>query len=452
MREFLGICLKREGHEVSVAESGEQAAGVLDTERFDVIVTDLRMPGSLDGLQLLQNVVARNIDTVVIVMTAFASAETALSAMKMGAYDYLTKPFKVEVVNSVINRALEKRSLVEANIALRKQVEKRYRLTSLVGKSPMMQRVYDLVEKTHSVRTSVLITGESGTGKELVARALHTEGNRSKEEFVAINCGAIPDNLMESELFGHIKGAFTGAHSERVGLFRKANRGTLFLDEIGELSPDLQVKLLRVIQERKVRPVGSEEEFDIDVRVLAATNRDLEEEVSRGVFRKDLYYRLNVIEIRLPPLRHRQSDIALLSDHFLERHLVDSQTTINGFSSDARKQLEKYQYQGNVRELENIVERAVALCNGPLIELSDLPALSPTSSLPTTPHTTEIPESGIDLDRMVSDYEREIVRQAMNQCDGVRKKAASLLGISFRSMRYRLTKLGLDTDSPSEDR
>ncbi|MBL4632236.1 MAG: sigma-54-dependent Fis family transcriptional regulator [Kofleriaceae bacterium] len=446
MREFLGICLKRSGHEVSVAESGQQASDVLDTEQFDVIVTDLRMPGTMDGLQLLQNVVARKLETEVIVMTAFASTETALSAMKMGAYDYLTKPFKIDLVNTVVARALEKRSLVEANIALRKQVADRYRLTSLIGRSPLMQRVFDLIEKTHSVRTSVLITGESGTGKELVARALHSEGARQKEHFVAINCGAIPDNLMESELFGHVKGAFTGAHTDRPGLFRKANRGTLFLDEIGELSPDLQVKLLRVIQERKVRPVGSEDEIDIDVRVLAATNRDLEDEVSRGVFREDLYYRLNVIEIRLPALRHRSSDIPLLADHFLDRHRGDTQTRIEGFSTDARRQLEKYEYRGNVRELENVVERAVALTAGPLIEVSDLPVLTTTSSFAAPEAHDQIPEGGIDLDQVVSDYERIIVRQAMTQCNGVRKRAAALLGISFRSIRYRLTKLGLDSD------
>ncbi len=446
MREFLGICLKRSGHDVAVAESGQQAADVLNSEHFDVIITDLRMPGTMDGLQLLQNVVGRKLETEVIVMTAFASTETALSAMKMGAYDYLTKPFKIDLVNSVVARAMEKRSLVEANIALRKQVKDRYRLTSLIGKSPLMQRVFDLVEKTHSVRTSVLITGESGTGKELVARALHSEGSRQKENFVAINCGAIPDNLMESELFGHIKGAFTGAHADRPGLFRKANRGTLFLDEIGELSPEMQVKLLRVIQERKVRPVGSEDEIDIDVRVLAATNRDLEDEVSRGVFRKDLYYRLNVIEIRLPALRHRTSDIPLLADHFLERHCGDTQTHIEGFSADARRQLEKYEFRGNVRELENVVERAVALTAGPFIEVSDLPTLATTSSFTAPVAQDQIPDGGIDLDQVVSDYERILVRQAMTQCNGVRKRAAALLGISFRSIRYRLTKLGLDSD------
>ncbi len=447
MREFLGICLKRSGHDVSVSSSAKQAHDILDTTHFDVIVTDLRMPGEMDGLDLLKAVKERQLETEVVVMTAFASADTALSAMKTGAYDYLTKPFKVDLINTVINRALEKRSLVEANLALREQVTKQYRLSSIIGKSIRMQKVFALIEKIHSAKTNVLITGESGTGKELVARALHTEGNRAHGKFVAINCGAIPDNLMESELFGHKKGAFTGASADKVGLFRQANGGTLFLDEIGELGLPLQVKLLRAIQERKIRPVGDETEIEIDVRVLAATNRDLQAEVARGAFREDLYYRLNVIELRLPPLRQRKTDIPLLADHFLRLHKSDTQVNITGFTPGARIALENYDYRGNVRELENIIERAVTLTDGPRIDVRDLPNLETAPPIPSLDSIAEIiPEEGIDLDQILSDCERKVIRQALQQSGGVKKKAANLLGISFRSIRYRLEKLGLDTE------
>lgn len=451
MREFLGICLKRAGHEVSVAESGDRALEILTDETFEIVITDLRMPGSVDGLGLLEVVKERELDTEVILVTAFASADTALSAMKFGAYDYLTKPFKVDEISAVIARALEKRSLVEANEALRARVAGRNRLASMVGKGPLMQRVFAMVRKIHSARTSVLITGESGTGKELIARALHTEGNRRDAEFVAVNCGAIPENLMESELFGHVAGAFTGAVSDKLGLLRMADKGTLFLDEIGELDLNLQVKLLRVLQERKVRPVGSEEEFEVDLRVLAATNRELENEVANGAFRSDLYYRLNVIELRLPPLRQRRVDIPILADHFLREQMAWQQKQMQGFTAKALKQLEMYDYPGNVRELQNMIERAVTLAEGTHIGVEDLPALpsKQPSDLASADHA-ELPEDGIDLDRVITDYERGIVQQAMEQAGGVRKRAAGLLGISFRSLRYRLTKLGLDADAPVE--
>ena len=451
MREFLGICLKRAGHEVSVAESGDRALEILTDEAFEIVITDLRMPGKVDGLKLLEVVKERKLDTEVILVTAFESADTALSAMKFGAYDYLTKPFKVDEISAVIARALEKRSLVEANEALRARVAGRNRLASMVGKGPLMQRVFAMVRKIHSARTSVLITGESGTGKELIARALHTEGIRANEEFVAVNCGAIPSNLMESELFGHVEGAFTGAVSDKLGLLRSADKGTLFLDEIGELDLNLQVKLLRVLQERKVRPVGSEEEYDVDLRVLAATNRELESEVANGAFRSDLYYRLNVIELRLPPLRQRRVDIPILADHFLREQVAGQQKPMEGFTAEARKQLEQYDYPGNVRELQNVIERAVTLAEGTHIGVEDLPPLpSKTATEASSLGQGALPEDGIDLDRVLSDYEREIVRRAMAQSEGVRKRAASLLGISFRSLRYRLTKLGLDADADSE--
>jgi len=362
--------------------------------------------------------------------------------MKQGAYDYLTKPFQIDEINAVIGRALEKRALVEDNLALRDQLAGRARLAQLLGKSRAMQKVFELITKIHSAKTSVLITGESGTGKELVARALHSEGSRAKLPFLAVNCGAIPEELMESELFGHKRGAFTGAVAGTLGMFQEANGGTLFLDEIGELSLGLQVKLLRVLQERKVKPVGAADEVEVDVRVIAATNRDLETEVARGAFRADLYYRLNVIELRLPPLRHRREDIPLLAEHFLRRFAAEHHRAAK-LSLEAMRQIESYEYPGNVRELENIIERAVALSGSPVIGVGDLPeAKAPKLMTPEPP--AMVPPEGVDLDQLVSDYERTWVLRALEQTGGVRKRAAALLGISFRSLRYRLAKLGID--------
>jgi two-component system response regulator PilR (NtrC family) len=374
-------------------------------------------------------------------MTAYASADTALAAMKLGAYDYLIKPFQVDEINAVVGRALEKKALVEENISLRDRVAGRVRLANLLGKSRAMQKVFELIGKIHSTRTNVLITGESGTGKELVARALHTEGSRAKAPFIAVNCGAIPEELMESELFGHKRGAFTGAVSDHAGMFQEASGGTLFLDEIGELSLPLQVKLLRALQERKVKPVGASDEQEVDVRVIAATNRDLEAEVARGAFRADLYYRLNVVEIRIPPLRHRREDIPLLVDHFLRRFAAEHGRALS-LSSEAMRRLETYEFPGNVRELENVIERAVALSSGIVIGPTDLPEVRAAKVAAET--APDLPADGIDLDRLLSDYERGWVLRALEQSGGVRKRAARLLGISFRSLRYRLDKLGID--------
>jgi two-component system response regulator PilR (NtrC family) len=450
MREFLAICLRRAGHTVSIADSGTAAMNELAAAPVDVVVTDLRMPGELDGLGLLRGIRSAGFDAEVILVTAFATADTAIAAMKEGAYDYLTKPFKVDEINAVIGRAMEKRALVAENIALRDQVAGRVRMAQLLGRSKAMQTVFELIGKIASARTSVLITGESGTGKELVARALHTEGSRAGGAFVAVNCGAIPDELMESELFGHVKGAFTGAVADRIGLFREAQGGTLFLDEIGELSLGLQVKLLRALQEKKVKPVGGTGEVEVDVRVVAATNRELEAEVARGAFRQDLYYRLNVIELRLPPLRQRREDVPLLVDHFLRRFARDQGKALSALTPAAMKRLEAYEFPGNVRELENIIERAVALASGPQIDESDLPALRTAGPKPAAP-AGDIPDDGIDLDRLVADYERAWVVKALDKAGGVRKKAAHLLGITFRSMRYRLDKLGLDKGDATND-
>jgi two-component system, NtrC family, response regulator PilR len=450
MREFLAICLRRSGHTVSAAASPADALTAITkaaggTTPVDIVVTDLRMPGPMDGLGLLQTLRkdAKATTPEVILVTAFATTDTAIAAMKDGAYDYLTKPFKVDEINAVIGRALEKRALLAENAQLRERVAGRVRLASLLGRSPAMHRIFDLIGRIHSTKTSVLITGESGTGKELVARALHSEGVRAPKPFVAVNCGAIPEELMESELFGHKRGSFTGAVSDKSGLFQEATGGTLFLDEIGELSLSLQVKILRALQERKVKSVGATEELDVDVRIVAATNRELEAEVARGAFRADLYYRLNVIELRLPPLRQRREDIPLLAEHFVRRFAAELERPKAALSIAAMRHLESYDFPGNVRELENIIERAIALSPADLIGVDDLPALrAARPSIP--PNSIEIPAEGVELDRLVSDFERAWVNKALEKSSGVRKHAATLLGISFRSMRYRLAKLGME--------
>ncbi|MBI4509656.1 MAG: sigma-54-dependent Fis family transcriptional regulator [Deltaproteobacteria bacterium] len=447
MREFLAICLKRAGYRVTTAEEGEQALQVLEAQGpFDLVITDLKMPGPLDGLAILDQVKARAPDTQVIVITAYATTETAISAMKRGAYDYLTKPFKVDEISVVVERALERQALVHANAELREQVQGRFRLASLSGKSPAMQRIFELIRKIAPTRTNVLITGESGTGKELVARALHFEGPRAQKPFIAVNCGAIPETLLESELFGHVKGAFTGAGAAKEGLFAAADGGTLFLDEIGELSTPLQVKLLRVLQERKIKPVGGIEERPIDVRIITATNRDLEAEVARGAFRQDLYYRLKVIQVHLPPLRQRREDMPILVETFVKRFAGEMAKRIVAVTPDAMSALCAYDYPGNVRELENIIERAVTLEASSRITCEALPQLEKTKAAGAQDgQAVEIPAEGIDLDRILSDYEREIVLKALKQSGGTRKEAARLLRITFRSLRYRLEKLGIDS-------
>jgi two-component system response regulator PilR (NtrC family) len=454
MREFLAICLRRASHEVTVATSGAEALERLREKHIDVVITDLRMPGEIDGLGVLKAIKSSgsaetpNVTPEVILVTAYATKETALSAMKQGAYDYLTKPFHVDEINAVIERALEKRALVAANLALRDQVAGRFRLARLLGKSRSMQKLFEVIGKIHSTRSSVLITGESGTGKELVARALHTEGSRAKMPFVAVNCGAIPEELMESELFGHKKGSFTGAVNDKRGLFQEADGGTLFLDEIGELSLNLQVKILRALQERKVKPVGGTEELEVDVRVVAATNRDLEAEVARGAFRADLFYRLNVIQLWIPPLRHRREDIPLLAEHFIRQFAAEHRRSAQ-LTTEAMRKLESYDFPGNVRELENMIERAFALSSSPIIGAADLPDVR-AKQLPAEA-SLEFPAEGVDLDRLLSDYERPWVVRALERAGGIRKRAAVLLGISFRSLRYRLEKLGLDRGEEKPD-
>jgi len=447
MREFLEIFFRREGYEVATAESVEQALLAVEADDYDLVITDIQMPDR-SGLELLHEVREVSPETPVIMITAFATTENAIAAMKEGAHDYITKPFKVDEIAVVVEKALEKKNLAFENRRLRTQLRGQVRSRQLVGTSEVMQRVYGLVAQVAETKTNVMICGESGTGKELVARAIHDQSDRAQQPFVAVNCAAIPENLLESELFGHVRGSFTGAVQNKSGLFEMADGGTLFFDEIGELSPPLQVKLLRAIQDKSIRRVGGTGDRRVDVRIIAATNRRLEEEVASGRFREDLYYRLNVIEIELPPLRERVDDVPLLLHHFVEKYASELGRAIRGVTDEVLEILSRYPFPGNVRELENIVERAVALARGDVIDREALPptVLQPRESA----HRSQIPAEGIDLDQTLNAYERSLIREALERSGGVKKRAAQLLGISFRSFRYRLEKLGLEDGPPGD--
>jgi len=447
MQEFLEIFLRDEGYEPVVAGDVQTALLHLESDDFDVVITDIQLPNG-SGLNVLRAVQEHSPETVVVMITAFASTETAITAMKEGAYDYITKPFQLDEIRIVVEKALEKKLLSSENRRLKSELRSRVRNRSIVGTSSAMQRVYELVRQVAETKTNVLISGESGTGKEMVARAIHDAGDRRDRPFVAVNCAAIPENLLESELFGHVKGAFTGAVQNKAGLFETADTGTLFLDEVAELTPPLQVKLLRVIQEKTIRRVGGTSDRRVDVRILAATNRILQEEVRVGSFREDLYYRLNVIEIPLPPLRARRDDIPLLMGHFIEKYAVELGRELRGISEAAAARILAYDFPGNVRELENVIERAVALCHGDQIEVD----LLPPALLDPSPRggAQRIPPEGVSLEELTGEYERGLLLEALERCGGVKKRAASLLGISFRSFRYRLEKLGLDDSKPGE--
>ena len=441
MREFLEIFFRGDGYDVVTAGSVVEALTGLEHDDFDVVISDIQMPEQ-SGMKLLHYVKDHSPETVIIMITAFATAETAISAMKQGAYDYVTKPFKVDELRLVVEKALEKKLLSTENQRLRTELRTQSRSRTLVGTSRSMQALYDLISQVADTKTNVLVCGESGTGKELVAREIHDQSERRDQPFVAVNCGAIPENLLESELFGHVKGAFTGAVQSKEGLFETAHHGTLFLDEIGELPGPLQVKLLRVLQEKSLRRVGGTSDHQVDVRIVAATNRRLEEEVAASRFREDLYYRLNVIQIELPPLRDRSEDIPLLIQHFVEKYARELSKEIHGVSEAAMQRILRYDFPGNVRELENLVERAVALSPSETIE----PASLPPTILEGRERTarTQLPLEGTNLDGLVDDFERRLLREALLESGGVKKKAAQLLGISFRSFRYRLEKLDLD--------
>ncbi len=441
MRELLAIALKNDGYDVSVADGGEAAVEALRLELFDLIITDVRMP-NVDGIQVLKAAKDLAPDTVVIMITAFSSTETAVEAMKLGAYDYITKPFKLDEIKLIIKNALERKRLKEENLYLRKQLETQYRFENIVGKSPKTVEIFDTIRKIAESNATVVITGESGTGKELVARAIHFNSQRRGRPFISVNFGAIPDGLAESELFGHVKGSFTGAVANKVGLFSAADGGTLFLDEITVIPPFLQVKLLRALQEREIRRVGDTKDIKVDVRLIAATNKDLEGAVADGTLREDLFYRLNVIRIPLPPLRERREDIPLLVAHFLQKFGKELGKEVRGVSPEALALLEQYHWPGNVRELENTIERAVVLGAGDVLTVNTLPE---SISLPRRPSglDLDLPPEGLNLEATLDRLEKKLVQLALDRTSGVQTRAAELLGMTFRQFRYKLQKHGL---------
>jgi len=446
MREFLEILLSKDGHQVSAAPDAAAALRRVAEGELDLVITDLRLGGD-SGLEVLKGVKQSAPATEVVMMTAFATTETAIQAMKAGAHDYVLKPFKVDELRLVVQKALEHRALVQENRVLRHRVGDRGApRVKILGRSPAIEEVRQLVDKVAATRTTVLLTGESGTGKEVVARAIHDRGPRADQPFVAVNCGAIPEGLIESEFFGHQKGAFTGAAEARPGLFEVAGSGTLFLDEVGELPPQVQVKLLRALQERRIRRVGGTADIAVSARILAATNRDLAEDVAAGRFREDLYYRLNVIQVRLPPLRERREDLPEFCRHFVARFAADLGRAPPTLSAEAVRLLEDHAWPGNLRELGNVLERAVTLASGDLIGPEVLP---PALRLPGTAPTPgsdapELPPDGVDLQAHLDAVERRVLEQALARTGGVKTEAARLLSMTFRSFRYRLAKFGIE--------
>lgn len=452
LREVLVMFLHKSGHDAVAASDGDQAFRQLDGDEgeFDLVLTDLKL-GRRSGLDVLTHVKESASQTEVILMTAFSTVETAIDAMRRGAFDYVGKPFKLDEISITIEKALEKRNLSLENIRLRKELSQRYRFDAIVGKTSKMQQVFERIMRVAPTKTSVLITGESGTGKELVARAIHFNSPRKDKPFVVVNCGAIPDSLMESELFGHQKGSFTGAHATRHGLIESSNGGTIFLDEIGELSLPMQVKMLRFLQEHKIRMVGGVQEQSVDVRVVAATNKDLGVEVEKGSFREDLFFRLNVIRIHMPPLRERSEDIPYLIHHFIEKYRKALERDLQGVSPEAMEILMAHRFQGNVRELENIIEHAATFATSPVIQPEDLPEhLRLDSGGEPARHddVSAVPADGLDIEARLADIERRILMNALKRTNGVRKDAADLLRVSFRSLRYKLAKYGI---SDAED-
>ena len=441
MREFLEIMLTQEGHGVRCANDGKIGLDLCRKHKFDLAITDLKMP-KVDGIDFLKGVKEISPETMVILITAFASGGTAVTAMKEGAYDYIEKNFDIEDLKKVVQDALDKRSAREVDAEFIKGVKNADSFGNLIGKSKAMLDVYSIIKKVAETTVNVLILGESGTGKELVARAIHENGPRKEGPFVVINCGGIPEHLLESELFGYRKGSFTGAYEDKPGLFEIAAGGTIFLDEIGELPTILQVKLLRAIQEKTFMRVGGAEDIKVDVRIIAATNQDLAQNVKDGSFREDLYYRLNVVSVEIPPLRKRKEDIPLLTDYFAQKYSKEFVKEVGNVSSYSMELLTNYSFPGNVRELENIIEKSVALGTSNIV----LPeSLGMSKDGPDSNHilVEDLPEDGIDLNEELAAIEKDLIKKALKKTAGSKSKAAKLLHVSLDSLRYRIEKLDL---------
>jgi len=444
LREVLQVVFRKEGHTVAAASSFQEAAQQLKSGLFDLVITDIKMMDG-SGIDVLREVKSENAETLVIMMTAYATTDNAIQALKMGATDYILKDNEdfIEELKISVSKSLEFYRLRQEHRLLKQQFGQQNGIDQIIGNSPMMMELFRAIETIGATQSTALITGESGTGKELVAKAIHLNSSRADLPFVSINCGAFPETLLESELFGYMRGAFTGASSNKKGLFEVADKGTIFLDEIGEMSLSMQVKILRVLQERKFRRVGGTDEVSVDVRVIAATNKDLLKLVSENRFREDLYYRVSVIPLDIPPLRKRKEDIPLLVEHFLKKFNVQMQRSILGVSEEAMRRLEQYDWPGNVRELENTIERAVAFETREEIRPERLPDRISCMNSSESSDYDKIPENGIDLERHLSDIEKSYILEALHKSGGVQTRAAELLKMSFRSFRYFAKKYEL---------
>jgi two-component system response regulator PilR (NtrC family) len=443
MRELLAIVLRREGYEVLLAENGRAAIDTLEREPIDLLISDIKMP-DLSGVDVLRAAKQIDRDVLGIMITAFASTDTAVEAMRLGACDYLSKPFDIDLLKMKVREKIENRQLRQENVLLKRTLGLSHQFSNIIGRSESMLAVFKMIETVARTTSTILLTGESGTGKGLVAQAIHFHSLRREKPFVALNCGALPESLLESELFGHMRGSFTGADANKKGLLEAAERGTVFLDEIGEMSAVMQVKLLRVLQERRFRRVGGLEEIQADIRVITATNQDLTKLIAAGRFREDLFYRINVIPIALPPLRERREDIPLLAEHFLKKYSGQMDKAITAVSGEAMELLVRHDWPGNIRELENVLERAVALEATPTILVESLPLTVRIESPRASPQPGDVlPGSGFDLEAHVKDIEIGFIAEALKRAGGVQVKAADLLGMSFRSFRYYVKKYNL---------
>lgn len=441
IRQLLKLVFERAGHQVRVAEGGRRALEFLRTESVDLIISDVKMP-DMNGIELLKAARESSPDVAVVMMTAFATVDTAREAFKLGADDFIQKPFDVDELKLIVAKALEKLDLVKENRAFRRAQHERGKLGNIIGRSARMQAVYQMIETVAEVQSTVLVTGESGTGKELVARAIHDLSPRADKPFISINCGAFTETLLESELFGYVKGSFTGAAANRKGLFEAAHKGTIFLDEIGEMSPAMQVKLLRVLQERKVRPVGAHDETETDTRVIAATNRDLSAMVKDGGFREDLFYRVSVIPIELPPLRERKEDISDLVEHFVNKFCRETGRTL-AVNEKALSLLEAYSWPGNVRELEHTIERAVALERSDAIQPERLPEAVTNYNPVRIASEFALPDEGLNITAHLEQLEKTYILEALHRTGGNQTRAAEMLHLSVRSLRHLLDKHGI---------
>ncbi len=443
IHDVLGQLLEAEGYRVEISASGEEALKKFEEQKFDLILLDLLMPG-MDGLEVLRRIKRIDPEALVIIITAYASVESALAAIKMGAYDYIQKPFKNDELLMTIKRALDHRRLQEENIRLRDELKKKFSFSNIIGKSPVMMNVFELIKAAAPTRSTILIQGESGTGKELVARAIHQNSDRANHPFVVVNSGSLPPDLLESHLFGHVKGAFTGAVTEKKGLFEAANYGTIFFDEISSLSLETQVKLLRVMQDKEFMRLGGTRTIKVDVRIIAATNTDLEELIEQKAFRKDLFYRLNVIKIELPPLRQRKEDIPLLVKHFIDLYNAENQKQVEGVSEDVMEILMDYDWPGNVRELENVIERAVVLCKSKVITRDLLPPFLLSGKRVIY---DELNNSSLNLKEKTSEFQKKLILTALEKSGGVQKKAAEMLGLKPTTLNEMIKRLKINVRS-----